>query len=99
MEATEFLKEYKRMCSISDRCRGCPLSEKQCLSASLVTVTDDNIKTMIIAVERWSREHPVVTNAQKFEEVFGLPTHCMIDQDAQWWDEPYKEPKHEPMRQ
>lgn len=45
------------------------------------------------AVEQWSKEHPVMTNDQKFEEVFGCsPKHGYYIPEA-WWDEPYKEPE------
>lgn len=48
------------------------------------------------AVEQWSREHPVMTNAQKFEEVFGF-NPCGRDNvpTPKWWLQPYKEPEKE----
>ncbi len=101
MEPLEFLKEYRRMCnSYIHRfgCEGCPLTGKQCLGTGVRNKTDSEYLTITSTVEQWSKENPIITNADKFKEVFELPTHCMIDQDAQWWDEPYKEPKHEAMR-
>ena len=70
MEALEFLKEYRRMCNLYEHCEGCPLSEKQCLAQRLQT--DSEYLTVTSEVEKWSKEHPIITNAQKFKEVFGF---------------------------
>ena len=113
MEAIEFLKEYKRMCeSMVDECSVCPMSfenNKHNVACShlLKKCPEDACKI----VEQWSKEHPIITNARKFEEVFGkieikdLIT-CRLKYDSEyyteleiletrWWDEPYKEPEHE----
>lgn len=94
MEAIECLKEYRRMCSTSIRCQGCPLSERPCLSAVLSTVTDDNIKTIVNAVEQWSKENPLVTNEMKIREVFGdKAIYAISSPNVQalkdWLNEPY----------
>ena len=96
MEALEFLKEYRRMCnSYIDHfmCEGCPLKGKQCLGTGVRFKTDSEYLTITSTVEQWSKEHPIITNAQKFEEVFNLSGHRLIHPGAQWWDEPYKEDK------
>jgi len=96
MEALDFLKEAQRMCESYPDCKGCPLINFACgFIRCIERFSDADIQCQIKVVEQWSKEHPIITNARKFEEVFGLPAHCMIDQDAQWWDEPYKEPEHE----
>lgn len=96
MEVIDFLKEAHRMCKSYADCKGCPLVNSPC---GFIRCTVDHsgaeMRCVTKVVEQWSKEHSIITNAQKFEEVFGLPAHCMIDQDAQWWDEPYKEPEHE----
>ncbi len=94
MEALEFLKEYSRMCTMYKSCRGCPLGMDQC-AGFCNEMSEKQIINMMEKTEQWSKEHPIITNARKFKEIFGLPAHCMIDQDAQWWDEPYKEPEHD----
>ena len=91
MEALEFLKEYNRMCVVNKDCQGCPLEMDNCAGCG-DEFSEKQIINIIDKTEQWSKEHPIITNARKFEEIFGLPAHCMIDQDAQWWDEPYKEP-------
>lgn len=93
MEALEFLKEAQRLCK-EYSCSSCPVGEK-CVLSILEDATIDGIHDSILAIEQWSKKHPIVTNARKFKEIFGLPAHCMIDQNAQWWDEPYKEPEHD----
>lgn len=56
MDALEFLKERKRMCTSCKGCDGCPLEGTHCV---LSDVTDDKDYERIIAtVEQWSKEHP-----------------------------------------
>ena len=70
----EFLKDYQRMCRSYKNCiDGCPLHEKECFGASLIVFENNSFNEMVDAVEQWSKERPVVTNAMKFEEVFGRP--------------------------
>ncbi len=110
MEILKFLKEYNRMCTMYKSCRGCPLEMDRCAGCG-----DEFSKKQIINIidktEQWSKEHPIITNAQKFEEVFGeieikdyikCRVHHMSEDETEieileskWWDEPYKEPEHE----
>ena len=101
MEALEFLREYKRMCSnCSHFCDGCPLKGEQCLSTGIRNKTDGEFLTITSMVEQWSKEHPIITNACKFKEVFGSSKfYELVNTDlpeyarrSSWWDEPYKEP-------
>lgn len=62
-------------------------------------------------IRKWAEEHPVMTNADKFKEVFGFIPYgtealCMSDKSCDhydcndcefkaWWNEEYKEPKGE----
>jgi len=96
MEALDYFKEAKRMCESYPDCNGCQLINSTCeFIRCLGGCSDEGMRCAIKVVEQWSKEHPIITNARKFEEVFGLPANCMIDKDAQWLDEPYKEPEHE----
>jgi hypothetical protein len=64
MDAVEYLKERARICKSFNRfCAGCPLFSVGCGKGNPDEAVD--------IVEQWSREHPVMTNAMKFEEVFG----------------------------
>lgn len=54
-------------------------------------------------VEQWAEQHPIVTNAEKFKEVFGFEPNVFADNekhilcngyrtiDEKFWDEEYKE--------
>ena len=66
MDAVKFLKEFRRMCDTSsvDFCRGCPLKGKPC------SLTQGDRDLMVMAVEKWSAEHPVKTRLTDFLEKF-----------------------------
>lgn len=98
MDAFELLKETRRMCEAQTSCASCGLHGNCFFTHRPRYISDAMMGDYCSEVEKWSKAHQPIANAQKFEEVFGLPTHCMIDQNAQWWDEPYEEPKHEAMR-
>mgnify|MGYP003298736956 CR=1 FL=1 len=88
MNAVDFLKERARMCKFfANSCSECPIFEFGCGSS--------NYEETVSAVEQWSKEHPVMTNAMKFEEVFGCfaPAGGWPYLPQSWWDEPYKEPE------
>lgn len=107
MDAIEYLKEKERMCR-SCYCDKCGMSEDDgsmcCSSCTEQTKPEEAVRI----VEKWSRAHPVQTNAQKFEEVFGETINtrfpkCLpwigkcVDRECaecnKWWDEPYKAPE------
>ena len=116
MESLEFLKEARRLCSHYDLCAaGCPLYKK-CIfyfrdMNETKEETEKKIEQNAAIIEQWSKEHPIITNARKFEEVFGSKRpHELVScdvcdiagdyakvkmQKTEWWDEPYKEPEHE----
>ncbi len=68
MDAVEYIKERERMCADHDDCVGCGL---RCEIRGLCGEDAMRVEDVVRVVEQWSREHPVMTNAQKFEEVFG----------------------------
>ena len=68
MDALEFLKERKRMCTSCEDCNGCPFKETHC---ALNYATDDEDYERIIAtVEQWSKEHPRKTRQSVFLEQY-----------------------------
>lgn len=103
MEALEFLKEYKRMCTEYEDCNGCPLADTGC--AGCIDSSEKQLINIVDKTEQWSKEHPIITNAQKFEEVFGFHpadfktlfnfNKSYDGKELIWWDDPYKEEKHE----
>ena len=99
MEAIEFLKEYNRMCTMYKSCRRCPLEMDNCVGCG-DEFSEKQIINIIEKTEQWSKEHPLVTNAQKFKEVFGGEAIYAISSPnvqalKDWLDEPYKEVEHE----
>ena len=92
MEALNFLKEAKRKCS-STTCEECH-DESYAVLCPISEYPDEKLEKLVSEIEQWSKEHPIITNARKFEEVFGWP---QADIDSlryarAWWDEPYEEP-------
>ena len=98
MEALEFLKENKRMCTVNKDCYGCPLKGTTCsISPEL---SEEQMIDIVSKTEQWSKEHPLVTNRMKIREVFGDDAMYTISSPnvqalKDWLDEPYKEPEHE----
>ena len=75
MEASKFIKESIRMCNCND-CADCPAGVS---CACIMTVNDlanndETLKNYIAIVEKWSAEHPVITNLDKLVEIFGDET-------------------------
>ena len=68
MDALEFLKERKRMCTSCKGCDGCPLEGTHCV-LSYVTPHED-YKRIIATVEQWSKEHPRKTRQSVFLEQY-----------------------------
>lgn len=98
MEVIDFLKEAHRMCKSYADCKGCPLVNSPCgFIRCIVDHSGAEMRCVTKVVEQWSKEHPIITNVQKFEEVFGvLPVDYVMGRSREtWWDEPYKEPEHE----
>ena len=83
MTREEYKKTYVRMMDSvrssgkgESNCKGvacdnCPL-RMLCTSVSTAMI---NAFEFIDVVEKWGKEHPVITNADKFEEVFGYAPH------------------------
>ena len=91
MELVEFMKEAGRMCtSYGIVCFGCPVYEFR-KGQTCGEAMRNHPEKFVKAVEKWSNEHPIITNRQKFREVFGenaCPT-------VEWWGEEFKPPKGE----
>lgn len=88
MDAVEYLKEKGRFCKQYKGCSQCPLYER----GNCVCPDSTNPAEAVRIVEEWSKAHPIQTNGQKFQEVFGRNKHikwCGLE----WWDMPYEAPK------
>lgn len=67
---------------IGVECCDCPLNKKMCNTAYN---TAYGAVEAIEIVENWVKEHPIKTNAMKFEEVFGfepLRDCCLINKEC-----------------
>lgn len=68
MDALEFLKERKRMCSLHEACDECPLKGAKC--ALSISTSDENYKKVIAAVEQWSKDPQRKTRQSEFLKLF-----------------------------
>ena len=57
------------MCKTIEICDKCPMPKEFNAPCDRGAVAEEAIE----AVEKWSAEHPTISNRQKFEEVFGKP--------------------------
>ena len=110
MDAVEYLKAELRMCeSIGKKdCVGCGFGEymEEYKNEGCFDILRKSPEEAVKIVEKWNKENPEMTNARKFEEVFGCklgknPKRIVAAFDGSfyhpvpdsWWDEPYKEKK------
>ena len=71
-------------------CVSCPLSYcNNGTNESCGWFTRRNPEEAIRIVEAWAADHPIQTNAQKFEEVFGIKPHKNIL--GQWYCPPHED--------
>ena len=92
MEIAEFVKEFSRVCDEYDTCRGCPM-DGICVPCTEAVYKDP--QGVVEIVKKWSKEHPVQTNWDKFKEVFGRAESGVTIYASAWWDAPYKAPKED----
>lgn len=96
MDAVKYIKELNRMCEARKECSGC-LAKGTCKFPDA-----DKAEEAVAAVEKWSKEHPVMTNGRKLSEMLGNnkrnftrrnegKPYVEIWIDAEWWDAEYKE--------
>lgn len=104
MDAIKFLEEKERMCEfyqsfnkkmrISDSlCTGCPFEEsEQGITTSCCAYTNHMWlnSSYVEAVEKWSKEHYIPTNREKFKEVYGFYPVMVINPDDPWWERNYE---------
>lgn len=89
------MNEYHRMCANNIRCDNCPLSAinngNNGVSCQLSVCQSPEIAERIIM--EWSKEHPFVTNRDKFKKVFGFSfdEKCAMPITVlEWLNEEYK---------
>ena len=98
-EYTTVVKERRRMCKEVQTCNKCPISA---INNKTKTYCDNFMSASPEEADRiimqWSKDHPVMTNRRKFEEVFGHNIASMLETSCRnsaclsaWLDEEYKE--------
>lgn len=66
MDAVKFLKEWKRMCDLSeDDCRNCSMGKKG-NNGICINVMRYEPEEAVAIVEKWSTDHPAKTNQSEF---------------------------------
>lgn len=86
MDAVEFLREFRRMCSsYGSTCTGCELEDAQCRP----TEKDCDQEKVICVVEEWAKAHPAKTRLSEFAKLFpnynypfDLPNGCVREFDC-----------------
>lgn len=70
MDANEYIKEAYRMCS-RYHCDECPARKGACIVSMSVSSSEAERERYVSIVEKWSKEHPVITNREVFRKTFG----------------------------
>lgn len=69
MDALEFAKQKRRMCSSFSTCEECGLYEDICSIGNVNKSIEDD-KNIIKIIEKWSKEHPEKTRQSEFLKMF-----------------------------
>lgn len=93
-EFKNIMREYDRMCK-GMSCCNCPIASanngKYISCNDLMRKFPEEAERIIM---QWAKEHPVMTNRKKFEEVFGFNVATMFEVNrgnVEWLDSEYKE--------
>lgn len=69
MDAKKFIRELVRMCkSHGETCGDCPILQAV-RGCPLIVPGNADADVLVDVIEKWSKEHPVVTNGQKVLEM------------------------------
>ncbi len=98
-EFKEVMKQFNRMCDEHKWCNTCQISTNRKLYTCFRWLTENPTKGEEIIME-WAKEHPPVTNLDKFKEIFGFDPladkHLMCGTPIiGWFGKEYKEPEDE----
>lgn len=100
MDAVEFFKEKDRMCqalSVCGKCYDLTYVKENSRGYSVCgLINAEKYEEAVEIVKQWSKEHPKITNAMKFEEVFGFKISRSNESNEylylpeNWLDQEYK---------
>lgn len=91
-EFQKIAKASKRMCNFYEVCEECPINKIRgnAICMTWIMLNPEEAERIIM---KWSAEHPIMTNAKKFEQVFGFSFYYRFggsDVDTAWLAEEYK---------
>lgn len=92
-EYVTVIRELKRMCH-QHRCKECPIAETRHRCVNCNAWINSHPEEVECIVMKWAAEHPLKTNRDKFEEIFGIDIVIALGNDS-WLYEEYKEKKDE----
>ena len=96
-EYQEVARQFKRMCDSRKWCDSCIINEKRGTITCYRFMMEQPMKAEEIIMQ-WAKEHPHVTNAEKFKEVFGYDPQLLAiwnNSSHIWFDDEFEEPKDE----
>lgn len=84
MDASDFVKNYIRMCSGVGDCEQCPCGETNFCTAPPDLRSPEGAEEVVHIVEKWSAAHPLKTRQSEFLKMFpnvllnnkGQPSFC-----------------------
>lgn len=88
MDAVKFIQEHKRMCKSSKICEGCPFDQTGDCIEGIKNIA--NPEEYVDYVETWSNEHSLVTNEDRFVEMFGFAIKTTDERLSEWFKQEYK---------
>lgn len=105
-EFVEVMKQKERLCKSIEDCTQCVMScDYNGIGCNCIEFFRLHPKEAEEIIMKWVKEHPLMTNADKFKEVFGFrpdkcPTtfcntqKCAVCDGYRFWVQEYKEPEN-----
>lgn len=100
MDAKEFIRELVRMCkSKDDTCNDCQIRQR--IGCPLIIPENVDADMLVDVIEKWSKEHPLITNGDVLKEMLpdgssvndqynAMADHIFIEVPKDWWKAEYK---------
>lgn len=79
MDASDFVKNYIRMCKSVGDCEQCPCGETNFCTAPPDLRSPEGAEEVVHIVEGWAAEHPAKTRQSLFLELFPEADVCETD--------------------
>lgn len=90
MTAVDFLRTKERMCK-KINCMNCPLSMyNNKVDQSCHGFIKHFPNSAVLIVQKWGEDNPLMTNKDKFMEVFGADYSNGVFMTSDWWNKEYK---------